>query len=102
MKLKTPSKSFKLEVCANSYRSALAAQLGGATRVELCDNLPEGGTTPSYAQISLSKKNLQIDVWPIIRPRGGDFLYTDIEFQLMLEDIRICKSYLPKPKDLAF
>ncbi|MBC7417210.1 MAG: copper homeostasis protein CutC [Pedobacter sp.] len=92
MNLKTPSKSFKLEVCANSYRSALAAQLGGATRVELCDNLAEGGTTPSYSQISLSKKNLQIEVWPIIRPRGGDFLYIDIEFQSMLEDIKICKS----------
>ena len=87
-----PTKPFKLEVCANSYRSALAAQLGGATRVELCDNLAEGGTTPSYAQIKLSKENLQIEVWPIIRPRGGDFLYDDIEFELMLEDIKICKS----------
>ena len=81
-----------LEVCANSYSSALAAQNGGAKRVEFCDNLAEGGTTPSYAQIALAKKNLSIEVWPIIRPRGGDFLYTDIEFQLMKEDIKICKS----------
>ncbi|MFD2585277.1 copper homeostasis protein CutC [Pedobacter vanadiisoli] len=81
-----------LEVCANSYTSALAAQNGGAKRVEFCDNLAEGGTTPSYAQISLAKKNLSIEVWPIIRPRGGDFLYSDIEFELMKEDIKICKS----------
>jgi len=81
-----------LEVCANSYRSALAAQNGGAKRVEFCDNLAEGGTTPSYAQIALAKKNLTIEVWPIIRPRGGDFLYSEIEFELMKEDIKICKS----------
>lgn len=81
-----------LEVCANSFSSALAAQNGGARRVELCDNLAEGGTTPSFAQIALSKKNLLIEVWPIIRPRGGDFLYSDLEFQLMKEDIKVCKS----------
>lgn len=81
-----------LEVCANSYQSALAAQNGGAKRVELCDNLAEGGTTPSYSQIALSKKNLTIEIWPIIRPRGGDFLYSEIEYELMKEDIRICKS----------
>ncbi|RZJ64762.1 MAG: copper homeostasis protein CutC [Flavobacterium sp.] len=81
-----------LEVCANGYESALNAQIGGAVRVELCDNLAEGGTTPSYAQIALAKKNLSIQVWPIIRPRGGDFLYTDLEFQLMIEDVKICKS----------
>lgn len=81
-----------LEICANSYSSALAAQHGGAKRVELCDNLAEGGTTPSYAQIALSKKNLSIEIWPIIRPRGGDFLYSNLEFELMKEDIKICKS----------
>lgn len=81
-----------LEICANSYTSALAAQNGGAKRVELCDNLAEGGTTPSYAQIALSRRNLNIEIWPIIRPRGGDFLYSDLEFELMKEDIKICKS----------
>jgi len=83
---------YGLEVCANGYESALNAQIGGAKRVELCDNLAEGGTTPSYSQIALSKKNLGIEVWPIIRPRGGDFFYSDIEFELMKEDIKICKS----------
>lgn len=81
-----------LEVCANGYQSALNAQIGGATRVEFCDNLAEGGTTPSYGQIALAKKNLTIEIWPIIRPRGGDFLYSDLEFDLMKEDIKICKS----------
>jgi copper homeostasis protein len=81
-----------MEVCANSLRSALAAQEGGAIRVELCDNLPEGGTTPSYAQIALAKKTLTLQVYPIIRPRGGDFLYTDMEFELMKEDVKICRT----------
>lgn len=81
-----------MEVCANSLRSALAAQQGGAIRVELCDNLPEGGTTPSYAQIAMAKKMLSIKVYPIIRPRGGDFLYSDLEFEIMKTDIETCKS----------
>lgn len=81
-----------MEVCANSVRSALEAQKGGAFRVELCDNLPEGGTTPSYAQIAIARRLLSIQVYPIIRPRGGDFLYDDLEFELMKEDIEMCKS----------
>ncbi|MBC8986379.1 copper homeostasis protein CutC [Pedobacter sp. N36a] len=82
----------QMEVCANSLSSALAAQEGGAVRVEFCDNLPEGGTTPSYAQLKLAKELLHILVYPIIRPRGGDFLYSDLEFSIMKEDIKICKS----------
>ena len=81
-----------MEVCANSVSSALAAEAGGAIRVELCDNLPEGGTTPSYAQIKLAKKVLTIDLYPIIRPRAGDFLYSDLEFELMKEDIAVCRA----------
>lgn len=81
-----------MEVCANSVTSALAAQEGGAKRVELCASLTEGGTTPSYAEIALAKKLLDIEVFPIIRPRGGDFLYSDLEFELMKEDVRICKA----------
>lgn len=82
----------QMEVCANSLSSALAAQEGGAVRVEFCDNLPEGGTTPSYAQLKLAKELLHISVYPIIRPRGGDFLYSDLEFRIMKEDIKMCKS----------
>jgi copper homeostasis protein len=82
----------QMEVCANGLRSALAAQEGGAVRVELCDNLLEGGTTPSYAQIKLAREKLYIELYPIIRPRGGDFLYNDLEFELMKADIEICRS----------
>jgi len=82
----------QMEVCANNVASAMAAQEGGAIRVELCDNLQDGGTTPSYAQIKLAKELLKINVYPIIRPRGGDFLYSDLEFNLMKTDIEVCKS----------
>jgi copper homeostasis protein len=81
-----------LEVCANSLASAMAAQKGGAVRVELCENLADGGTTPSYGQIALTRKMLNIEVFPIIRPRGGDFLYTDLEFEIMKADVRACKA----------
>ena len=84
--------SNSLEICANSFTSALAAQNGGANRVELCENMAEGGTTPSYAQIKLCIERLNIEVWPIIRPRGGDFLYSNDEFELMKEDVAMCKS----------
>ena len=79
-----------LEVCANSLTSALAAQEGGAIRVELCDNLDEGGTTPSYGQILIARKLLHIKLYALIRPRGGDFLYTDLEYEIMQADIRYC------------
>ncbi|MDB5151951.1 MAG: copper homeostasis protein CutC [Mucilaginibacter sp.] len=79
-----------LEVCANSLTSALAAQEGGAIRVELCDNLNEGGTTPSYGQILLARKMLDIKLYPLIRPREGDFLYTDIEFEIIKADVKYC------------
>ncbi|MES2826815.1 MAG: copper homeostasis protein CutC [Bacteroidota bacterium] len=81
-----------MEVCANSVESAIEAQKGGALRVELCDNLLEGGTTASYAQIKLTKELVSISVYPIIRPRGGDFLYSELEFELMKTDIATCKK----------
>jgi copper homeostasis protein len=79
-----------LEVCANSVTSALAAQDGGAVRVELCENLYEGGTTPSFGEISIARKLLHIKLYVLIRPRGGDFLYSDVEFEIMIEDVRYC------------
>jgi copper homeostasis protein len=79
-----------LEVCANSITSALAAQEGGAVRVELCDNLQAGGTTPSPGQITVARKLLNIKLYVLIRPRGADFLYSDVEFQTMLEDVKYC------------
>ena len=79
-----------LEVCANSLTSALAAQEGGAIRVELCDNLNEGGTTPSYGQIKMARKLLHIKLYVLIRPREGDFLYSDIEFEIIKADVQYC------------
>ena len=83
---------FELEICVNSIQSALAAQQGGANRIELCDNLAEGGTTPSAGMILQCRRLLSIQVFPIIRPRGGDFLYSDEEFNVMLQDIIFCKK----------
>jgi len=79
-----------LEVCANSVNSALAAQTGGAARVELCNNLLEGGTTPSYGQITVARQLLHIQLYILIRPRGGDFLYNDTEMDIMEADIDFC------------
>jgi copper homeostasis protein len=84
------SRSVLLEVCANSVTSALAAQDGGAVRIELCENLYEGGTTPSHGEILLARKLLHIKLYVLIRPRGGDFLYTDLEYEIMSADIRYC------------
>lgn len=84
---------FKFEICANSVESCLAAQEGGADRVELCAGIPEGGTTPSYGEIKLARKLLtKTKLHVIIRPRGGDFLYTPLELERMKEDIRICRE----------
>ena len=81
-----------LEICAGSVTSCLAAQEGGAARVEFCDNLLEGGTTPSYGAIARAREKLRIALNVIIRPRGGDFLYSDIEFEVMERDIAACKK----------
>ena len=81
-----------LEVCIDSVGSALAAERGGAHRVELCDNLIEGGTTPSMGMIRAVARHTRLDVMVMIRPRGGDFLYDDLEFETMAEDIRAVRA----------
>ena len=81
-------KEFELEICAGNITSVLAADLGGADRVELCDNLMEGGTTPSYGTIAMAKEKCNLDVFVIIRPRGGDFVYSEVELEVMLRDVR--------------
>ncbi|HIZ01405.1 MAG TPA: copper homeostasis protein CutC [Candidatus Bacteroides merdipullorum] len=79
---------YQFEVCANSVESCLAAQAGGANRVELCAGIPEGGTTPSYGDIAIARKSLSSTrLHVIIRPRGGDFLYSPLEQSIMLKDI---------------
>ncbi|GHT67512.1 copper homeostasis protein CutC [Bacteroidia bacterium] len=79
-----------LEVCADSVENALIAQSAGAQRIEFCVSLPEGGTTPSYAQIKTAREHLNIKLYVLVRPRGGDFLYTDLEFEIIKSDIRFC------------
>lgn len=81
-----------LEACVNSALSAVEAQKGGADRVELCENLHDGGTTPSAGAIWFARKNLKIQLFVMIRPRGGDFLYSGDEFEIMKEDIRMAKT----------
>ena len=83
---------FKLEVIGFTIESCMIAQAAGAHRIELCDNPSEGGTTPSYGFIKTARENLSIELYPIIRPRGGDFLYSEIEFEVMKADIENCKS----------
>jgi copper homeostasis protein len=82
------SNEYLLEICANSVKSCVEAQKGGAYRVELCAGIPEGGTTPSYGDIILARQLLNIKLNVIIRPRGGDFLYDDLEHKIMLQDIK--------------
>ncbi len=81
-----------LEICANSPTAALAAQRAGASRVEFCQSLELGGTSPSYGQLKLARKALTIGLHVLIRPRGGDFLYNEQEFEEMKEDIAFCKE----------
>jgi len=79
-----------LEVCVDSVCNALTAQSAGAHRIEFCANLLEGGTTPSPAQIEIARKRMQIELYVIIRPRGGDFFYNETEFEIMKSDIHFC------------
>ena len=83
---------YRFEVCANNVKSCLAAQEGGAHRVELCTAIPEGGLTPSYGEIALARELLHIKLNVIIRPRGGDFLYSPLEVKSMLKDIEMCQK----------
>ena len=82
----------QIEVCVDSVESATNAERGGANRVELCDNLFEGGTTPSAGCIAVTRANLSIGLQVIIRPRGSDFLYDEREVAVMQHDIGVAKD----------
>lgn len=81
-----------LEICCYSMECALTAQRNGADRIELCAAPKEGGLTPSLGVLRSVREHITIPVHPIIRPRGGDFYYTDGEFAAMLEDIRLVRE----------
>jgi copper homeostasis protein len=84
---------YKFENCANSVESCVEAQRAGVDRVELCAGIPEGGTTPSYGDIIMARRVLDTTkLHVIIRPRGGDFLYSGLEKEIMLEDVRMARK----------
>ena len=81
-----------LEICIDSIEAAIAAQAGGADRLELCGNLLEGGTTPTKSMVELCRQYSDLPIMMMVRPRGGDFLYSDYEFELMQKDIQLAKE----------
>ena len=82
----------EIEICCGSIQSAANAKAGGAVRVELCQGLVEGGTTPSPATIQYAVRKLGLQVFVLVRPRGGDFCYNDLEIKIMEEDVEFCKE----------
>jgi copper homeostasis protein len=85
--------NFILETIAFNIDSCTKAAAAGAHRIELCDNPGEGGTTPSYGFIKAAREKLSTQLYPIIRPRGGDFLYSPDEFEIIKADVKICKDF---------
>lgn len=81
-----------LEVCAFNIQSCIIAERAGAVRVELCDNPVEGGTTPSYGTIKQVREKISIDLYPIIRPRSGNYYYNADEYDIIKKEIAICKE----------
>lgn len=82
-----------IEICVDSIESALAAEKGGADRIELCTALSEGGLTPGPGLIQACRKNLALDIFVLIRPRRGDFLYSANDFEIMKKDIQAAKDF---------
>ncbi|WP_121355609.1 copper homeostasis protein CutC [Flavisolibacter nicotianae] len=83
---------YTVEIIAFTIESCVVIEQSGADRIELCDNPSDGGTTASYGLIKAAREKVTIPLFPIIRPRGGDFLYSDDEFSIMKTDVRLCKE----------
>lgn len=81
-----------LEVCAFNIQSCLIAERAGAARVELCDNPLEGGTTPGYGTLKQVRDKLSIKLYPILRPRSGNYFYDADEYEIIRKDIELCKQ----------
>ncbi|TDU40564.1 copper homeostasis protein [Gelidibacter sediminis] len=81
-----------LEICASNYQSAINAEAAGAHRIELCSELAVGGVTPSYGLLKQVMQKLTIPVFVLIRPRSGDFNYSEADFGIMKQDIQLCKE----------
>lgn len=84
--------TYIIEIATSDFSTTQSAVEGGADRIELCANLAEGGTTASFATIKKCREAFSVQLYPIIRPRGGDFLYSKDEYEIMLEDIMLCKQ----------
>lgn len=84
--------TYTIEIATSDFPSSLAAAQGGADRIELCNNLHEGGTTQSLGTIKLCREKLEVALFPIIRPRGGDFFYSADEYEVMLRDVQLCRQ----------
>ena len=80
------------EVCSFNIQSSIIAERAGAARVELCDNPVEGGTTPSYGTIKATRENISILLYPIIRPRSGNYFYDKYDLKIVEQDIKMCKE----------
>ena len=85
--------NYIVEIVTSDLNSSLIAAEGGADRIELCDNLAVGGTTQSFGVIKACREKISIQLFPIIRPRGGDFVYSDEEYHIMIDDIKVCKQF---------
>ncbi len=86
------SKQWVIEIATSDFTTTALAVEGGAQRIELCANLAEGGTTPSYGTILQCREAFSVQLYPIIRPRGGDFLYSDEEYAIMIRDAKLCRD----------
>jgi len=84
--------TYIIEIATSDLATTQAAVEGGADRIELCANLAEGGTTPSYGTIKKCREAFTVELYPIIRPRGGDFLYSSAEITIMRDDVKLCKQ----------
>ena len=82
----------KIEICVDSVESCINAEKGGADRLELCGNMFEGGTTASYGVLQLAREMVSKPIYAMVRPRGGDFCYNDIEFEIMKREIKLMKE----------